>query len=120
FPYTTLFRSDVSATVSPAIVAVSSSLMSGLVAAYAFDGSLVDAHAGLNWTGPAFGYAAGKIGQALATNGVAGTIPHRAALITSGSFSVEVWVYAEAAGNGAFWSQIGASGVYSFPGQQSI
>lgn len=96
------------------------SLEDGLVSAYEFNNTITDAHDGLNYTGPIAGYAAGKIGQALATDGLPGTTPHRAALITTGSFSAEAWVYVEADGSGAVWSQIGAAGVFALPGRQSI
>lgn len=97
------------------------SLDTDLVAAYNFDGAITDnAPGGLDYVGPIVGYATGKIGQALATDGTQDTTPQRTAFVTSGSFTVETWVYGEGSGSGVVWSQIGSTGVVAFPGMQSI
>lgn len=99
-------------------------LDTGLIAAYDFENSLADAHTGgLNWGGTAFGYAPGKVGQALLADHTSSTtIPRRAApFVTSGSFSVEVWLFATQDASGMVWGQLIGPGIIgSLSCQQGI
>jgi hypothetical protein len=87
------------ASASPAVVATPTSLLTSLVASYAFDGTVEDEHTGgLDWTnGTPDGYAAGLVyPQALLTDATAGTgsvLYREAAHVDDGPLSVECWVF---------------------------
>jgi hypothetical protein len=96
------------------------SLLTNVVAAYPLDGDSTDAAGSLDLTAPsAPSYAAGKFSQALTRDGTTGETPVGAALFTSGSWTVSVWLRSTG-GTGAVWAQLPATGVQGLPGRQGL